>query len=214
MTPVDLLLVEGFKRHPHPKLEIYRPSVGKPLFYPDDPDHRRGRLRRAAAGAAAAVAAARRCGGDRRFHPRPCRVVAGMAQLSDDCFAFGGALMRRRRGARAASPSASSPVVEAETVPLRAAAGRILARDVVAADRRAAARQQRGRRLCRRPSPILRPTARPYCRSAAAPPRATRSAARSRRGEAIRIFTGAPMPDGADTVLMQEDCIADGGGCG
>ena len=31
------------------------------------------------------------------------------------------------------------------------------------------------------------------------------------RGEAIRIFTGAPMPEGADTVMMQEDCtVADG----
>jgi molybdopterin biosynthesis enzyme len=25
-------------------------------------------------------------------------------------------------------------------------------------------------------------------------------------GEAVRIFTGAPMPAGADTVFMQEDC--------
>src|SRR5262249_42222003 len=32
-------------------------------------------------------------------------------------------------------------------------------------------------------------------------------------GEAIRIFTGAPMPDGADTVMMQEDCtLAEGRG--
>ena len=30
-------------------------------------------------------------------------------------------------------------------------------------------------------------------------------------GEAIRIFTGAPMPAGADTVFMQEDCRVDGG---
>jgi molybdopterin-guanine dinucleotide biosynthesis adapter protein len=37
MTPVDLLLVEGFKFHPHPKLEVHRPSVGKPLLYPEDP---------------------------------------------------------------------------------------------------------------------------------------------------------------------------------
>ena len=37
MSPVDLLLVEGFKRHPHPKIEVYRPSLGKPLLYPDDP---------------------------------------------------------------------------------------------------------------------------------------------------------------------------------
>jgi molybdopterin-guanine dinucleotide biosynthesis protein B len=37
MSPVDLVLVEGFKRQPHPKLEIHRPSLGKPLIYPGDP---------------------------------------------------------------------------------------------------------------------------------------------------------------------------------
>jgi molybdopterin-guanine dinucleotide biosynthesis protein B len=38
MTPVDLLLIEGFKTHPHPKLEIHRASEGKPLLCPADPD--------------------------------------------------------------------------------------------------------------------------------------------------------------------------------
>ena len=38
MTPVDLLLIEGFKSHPHPKLEIHRESEGKPLLCPGDPD--------------------------------------------------------------------------------------------------------------------------------------------------------------------------------
>jgi molybdopterin-guanine dinucleotide biosynthesis protein B len=37
ITPVDLLLVEGFKHHPHPKLEIYRAALGKPPLHPDDP---------------------------------------------------------------------------------------------------------------------------------------------------------------------------------
>ncbi|MBV8650602.1 MAG: molybdopterin-guanine dinucleotide biosynthesis protein B [Alphaproteobacteria bacterium] len=37
MSPVDLVLVEGFKTHPHPKLEIHRPSIGKPLLCNDDP---------------------------------------------------------------------------------------------------------------------------------------------------------------------------------
>jgi len=37
MSPVDLLLVEGFKFHPHPKIEVYRPAVGKPFLHPDDP---------------------------------------------------------------------------------------------------------------------------------------------------------------------------------
>ena len=37
MTPVDLLLVEGFKWHPHPKMEVHRPVVGKPLLQINDP---------------------------------------------------------------------------------------------------------------------------------------------------------------------------------
>jgi molybdopterin-guanine dinucleotide biosynthesis adapter protein len=36
LTPVDLVLVEGFKRHPHPKIEVHRPSLGKPPLWPDD----------------------------------------------------------------------------------------------------------------------------------------------------------------------------------
>lgn len=36
LSPMDLVIVEGFKRHPHPKLEVYRASVGKPLLHPDD----------------------------------------------------------------------------------------------------------------------------------------------------------------------------------
>ncbi|HLY46755.1 MAG TPA: molybdopterin-guanine dinucleotide biosynthesis protein B [Stellaceae bacterium] len=38
MRPVDLLLVEGFKRHRHAKIEVHRPALGKPLIYPEDPD--------------------------------------------------------------------------------------------------------------------------------------------------------------------------------
>jgi len=37
MAPVDLVLVEGFKREPHPKIEVYRAANGKPLIYPEDP---------------------------------------------------------------------------------------------------------------------------------------------------------------------------------
>lgn len=36
MTPVDLLLIEGFKAHAHDKIEVYRPSVGKPMLCRDD----------------------------------------------------------------------------------------------------------------------------------------------------------------------------------
>src|SRR5881227_1870807 len=36
LSPVDLVLVEGFKTQPHPKLEVYRAAVGKPLLHPQD----------------------------------------------------------------------------------------------------------------------------------------------------------------------------------
>ena len=37
MSPVDLVLVEGFKRHAGPKLEVHRPSLGEPLLQANDP---------------------------------------------------------------------------------------------------------------------------------------------------------------------------------
>jgi len=37
MCTVDLVLVEGFKRDGHPKLEVHRDANGKPSLYPDDP---------------------------------------------------------------------------------------------------------------------------------------------------------------------------------
>ena len=39
MSPVDLLLVEGFKRDPHDKLEIYRAGNNKPLLSAGDPTY-------------------------------------------------------------------------------------------------------------------------------------------------------------------------------
>ena len=37
MSPVDLVLVEGYKRDSFPKLEVHRAANGKPLIYPEDP---------------------------------------------------------------------------------------------------------------------------------------------------------------------------------
>ena len=37
LSPVDLLLIEGFKREPHEKIEVWRPAVGKPMIAPGDP---------------------------------------------------------------------------------------------------------------------------------------------------------------------------------
>jgi molybdopterin-guanine dinucleotide biosynthesis adapter protein len=36
LSPVDLVIVESFKQHRHPKLEVFRAAVGKPLMQPHD----------------------------------------------------------------------------------------------------------------------------------------------------------------------------------
>jgi molybdopterin-guanine dinucleotide biosynthesis protein B len=38
MSPVDLVVVEGFKREPHRKIEVHRAANAKPLLFPHDPD--------------------------------------------------------------------------------------------------------------------------------------------------------------------------------
>jgi molybdopterin-guanine dinucleotide biosynthesis protein B len=38
LSPVDLVIVEGYKRYIHPKLEIFRAEVGKEFLYPTDPN--------------------------------------------------------------------------------------------------------------------------------------------------------------------------------
>jgi molybdopterin-guanine dinucleotide biosynthesis protein B len=37
MAPVDLVIVEGFKREPLRKIEVHRAANGKPLLFPEDP---------------------------------------------------------------------------------------------------------------------------------------------------------------------------------
>jgi molybdopterin-guanine dinucleotide biosynthesis adapter protein len=38
LSRVDLVVIEGFKREPHRKIEVYRAANAKPLLFPDDPD--------------------------------------------------------------------------------------------------------------------------------------------------------------------------------
>jgi molybdopterin molybdotransferase len=132
-----------------------------------------------------------------------------MAQLSDDCFAFGGTLL----GVDAALALVAArvvPVVGEEIVPLAEAAGRILAQDLVAAMNVPphANSAVDGYAVAHADLHPDRDTVLPVTGRAAAGHPLGRP---TERGEAIRIFTGAPMPDGADTVMMQEDCTLAGG---
>jgi molybdopterin molybdotransferase len=126
-----------------------------------------------------------------------------MAQLSDDCFAFSGPLLRLDKVEQLIGERIS-PVVETEGVRLHGARGRVIAADVKApvdlppfdnsavdgyAVRHADLQPDGDTKLAiagrltagARDSVVLKP------------------------GEAIRIFTGAAMPKGTDTVFMQED---------
>ncbi|MEE8189774.1 MAG: gephyrin-like molybdotransferase Glp [Kiloniellales bacterium] len=131
-----------------------------------------------------------------------------MAQLTDDCFAQGGRLMRVDEALKLLAENIVC-VAEPEAAPLVQALGRVLAEDVI--------------------SPLDVPG---HDNSAVdgyavffddlnpdgetALPVAGRTAAghpldhAPERGRAVRIFPGAPMPAGMDTVMMQEDCRLEG----
>jgi molybdopterin molybdotransferase len=131
-----------------------------------------------------------------------------MAQLTDDCFAFNGPLLPVADAERLIAERIA-PVEGHDSVALRDAQGRVLAEDIIApvdvppfdnsavdgyAVRAAGLTQNGETRLA-----IVDRVAAGY---------ASRHAVKA--GEAIRIFTGAPMPEGADTVFMQEDCRIEG----
>jgi molybdopterin molybdotransferase len=134
-----------------------------------------------------------------------------MAQLSDDCFAFGGPMMSVDDAVSLIATRVNA-IADCESVALGEADGRVLARDIAAplplppftnsavdgyAVRSADLPQDQERALPLdgriqagglAPSPI-------------------------KPGHTARIFTGAPMPAGADTVFMQEDVRIDANGC-
>jgi molybdopterin molybdotransferase len=131
-----------------------------------------------------------------------------MAQIADDCFAFGGKLMTIE--AALALIDQRLPVVAGvESVPLGLADGRVAAEDILAlndvppfANSAVDGYAVRHADLATDGETLLPVTARIAARIAG-------EAARPIDG-AARIFTGAPMPPGADTVFMQEDVKLDG----
>lgn len=129
-----------------------------------------------------------------------------MAQLSDDCFAFGGRL-QSLDAALAAIAAGVRCVAGVESVPVWEADGRVLAGDLVSGvdlpPFRNSAVDGYAVRIADVGSGVV-----PVVGRAAA----GAAAGVLTPGAAMRIFTGAPMPEGADTVFMQEDveAVADG----
>jgi molybdopterin molybdotransferase len=126
-----------------------------------------------------------------------------MAQLTDDCFAFDGPLMPIEEMEQLIQ-SRVSPVRETEQIDLAVGRGRVIARDVKttvslphfdnsAVDGYAVRHAD------------LNPSGDSVFTVAGRMMAGGKERLRVNTGEAIRIFTGAPMPLGADTVFMQED---------
>jgi len=135
-----------------------------------------------------------------------------MAQLSDDCFAFGGPMMSVDE-AVAIIAARICAVDDVEIVPLESADGRILANDVSASlalppftNSAVDGYAVRSTDLPKRNEKAFPVSGRVQ---AGAAPRAA-----VEPGQAVRIFTGAPMPEGAGTVFMQEDVHLDETGRG
>src|SRR5580692_932827 len=131
-----------------------------------------------------------------------------MAQLTDDCFAFNGPLLPVDEAERLIAERIT-PVDGHESVALGDALGRVLAGDIIAPvnvppfDNSAVdGYAVRADGLAQTGETCLAIVDR------VAAGHASRHAVKA--GEAIRIFTGAPMPQGADTVFMQEDCRIEG----
>lgn len=131
-----------------------------------------------------------------------------MGRLPDDCFALGDRLLSVEE-AVTEFRSRLAVVAEPETVSLAAAEDRFLAEDLVA-DRsvppHANAAVDGYAVHFDDQSPGAATTLPVAGRAAAGHPLGRPG----RRGEAIRIFTGAPLPAGPDTVVMQEDCAVVG----
>ena len=135
-----------------------------------------------------------------------------MAQLKDDCFAFGGDLMPLE-DALGDLQHRLTAVVKTERVPLTEAVGRLLAEDIHSTrnvpphDNSAVD----GYAVYFDDLDTDQETRLPVAARIAAGHPLERA---PKRGEAYRIFTGAPMPTsengGPDTIYMEEDCERDG----
>ena len=131
-----------------------------------------------------------------------------MAQLTDDCFAFSGPLLRLEEMERLIVERIT-PVAETERVPLHGARGRVVAADVKAPVDlppfdNSAVDGYAVRHADLRPNGDTTLTISGRLMAGA------RSEVELMPGKTIRIFTGAAMPSGADTVFMQEDVAVKG----
>lgn len=212
LTPCDLVLVEGFKGAPHPKIEAHRAATGEALLAPEN-------------GSVCAVASDEALPDlnlpvfdldDTKAIADFIAEAVGLSPrkakgLKNDCFALPPGVQWTPVGeALDTLKSRLSPVVDRETVTSAKSRGRILATDHVAVRSNPpganSAVDGYAFAYAGLPSgdmielPLMKERA-----AAGGPFTGTVPI-----GHAIRILTGALLPDGVDTVVLQEDVQIDG----
>ncbi|MFV2002370.1 MAG: gephyrin-like molybdotransferase Glp, partial [Paracoccaceae bacterium] len=221
LEPVDLVLVEGYKRDAHPKVEAHRAQIGNPLIARDDASVVAIASDVAIPDITVPVFDLDDVSGVADFILAAVGLTHGVSgatpdlkppRLSNDCFSLprgvdwvpvDEALVRLRAGL--------TPVVDHQTRQLEDALERVLAHDVIAARANppAANAAVDGYGFAHVTLPASGDPVLPLLpgRAAAGAPFAGVVPA----GRAVRIMTGALLPDGVDTVVLQEDVNADGG---
>ncbi len=213
MEPADLVLVEGYKRDDHPKVEVFRKAAGHALLQPGDPTVRAVATDTDPGEVPVPVFELDDTVAIADFILAEVGLVAAQTavQPAPDCVTFPQAQsMASVDEAQAMLRAALRPVTAAERVALEAAQGRILAEDAVAfrANPPATNSAMDGYAFAHASLPAEGEAALALLegRAAAGAP----FAGVVGPGEAVRILTGALMPDGADTVVMQERVRVEG----
>ena len=212
LTPCDLVLVEGFKSAPHPKIEAHRATTGEALLAPLNQT---------------VLAVASDCPlpdidlpifdlDDTASIAAFIETATDMAsrsktKLANDCFALPpGVIWTPVDEALSTLRKRLKPIAGTERIPVADASDRILATDHVAARSNppGANAAVDGYAFAYAGLPagdiVHMPLAKG--RAAAGAP----FSGNAPLGQAIRILTGALLPDGVDTVVMQEDVQIDG----
>jgi molybdopterin molybdotransferase len=211
LAPADLVLVEGYKRDTHAKIEVFREPAGHELIQPGDPT-----VRAVAADVALAALPVP------VFDLNDTRAIAdfilaetGLAAetteaLPDACFLPQSAPgMASVAEAQAMLRGSLGPVAPVERIALAEAQGRILAEDAIAARANPPGTNSAmdGYGFAHASLAGGRVLALDAGRSAAGAPHGAAVAP----GHVVKVLTGALLPDGVDTVAMQEEVrIADG----
>ena len=212
LAPCDLVLVEGYKRDAHAKIEVYRAATGHALIQPGDPTVRAVASDGALDGLTVPGFDLDDTGAIADFILAETGLsAAAPAGLAQGCFTPQGAdRLATVAETEAMLQAALGPVTGVERRPLAEALGRILAEDMRAARANppAANSAMDGYGFAAASQPDTGPV-----RLALLPGRAAAGAPFD--GEvpaeaAVRILTGALLPPGVDTVVMQEKVTVEG----